>query len=568
MDNVVYADCVLINGKVATVDAHFSFKRAIAVKQGWIINVGEDQEIQQHIGPQTQVIDLGGKLILPAAHDSHIHIGWLADSWHCLNCQDVRSLAVLRERLRDQAARTPAGAWIRVCGLDPNAIKECAAEQRSLTRWDIDDVTADHPTLLALWDGHSCIVNSRALALSGLDASTPDPLGGHLGRTASGELDGNFIDLPALHLASGTMPRLTVAALKENLLAAQRLMNSEGYASYTEGAMGPGENTREVGAAGDRAIAAYRELQDEGKLTARVSIAFYSAERGVQSYATLKRDLDSFDFSQFTDRDWLDCRTIKLFCDGVPTSHTAWMNQDYADRPGYRGRSVFGGPEATEEAQVEALQQMILLAHQRGFQVAVHAVGDKAVKVTINSFVQAIQRYPGESRRHYVLHGSMGDRQDFVTAAKYGILLSEQPSPGGPAYDYEQRARYCGIKGEICKGLRDIIDLGVIIAGGSDGIMALVNWRKMVQAAVTRKSSSSGNVIRPELAISVADGVRMYTINAAYQEGKEAVRGSIEVGKVADFQVLDRDIFAVAHEEIGASRVVMTMVGGNVVFQD
>lgn len=125
---------------------------------------------------------------------------------------------------------------------------------------------------------------------------------------------------------------------------------------------------------------------------------------------------------------------------------------------------MFGGPEATEEAQVEALKQMILLAHQRGFQVAVHAVGDKAVKVTINSFVQAIQRYPGESRRHYVLHGSMGDRQDFVMAAKYGILLSEQPSPGGPAYDYEQRARYCGIKGEICKGLRDIIDLGVIVA--------------------------------------------------------------------------------------------------------
>ncbi|GHK51275.1 hypothetical protein KPZU09_10110 [Klebsiella pneumoniae] len=105
MDNVVYADCVLINGKVATVDAHFSFKRAIAVKQGWIINVGEDQEIQQHIGPQTQVIDLGGKLILPAAHDSHIHIGWLADSWHCLNCQDVRSLAVLR---KDCATGQPA----------------------------------------------------------------------------------------------------------------------------------------------------------------------------------------------------------------------------------------------------------------------------------------------------------------------------------------------------------------------------------------------------------------------------------------------------------------------------
>ena len=197
-------------------------------------------EIQQHIGPQTQVIDLGGKLILPAAHDSHIHIGWLADSWHCLNCRRAFPGSTAGKTARPGSPHS-AGAWIRVCGLDPNAIKECAAEQRSLTRWDIDDVTADHPTLLALWDGHSCIVNSRALALSGLDASTPDPLGGHLGRTANGELDGNFIDLPALHLASGTMPRLTVAALKENLLAAQRLMNSEGYASYTEGAMGPGK---------------------------------------------------------------------------------------------------------------------------------------------------------------------------------------------------------------------------------------------------------------------------------------------------------------------------------------
>ncbi|MCS6038751.1 amidohydrolase family protein [Klebsiella pneumoniae subsp. pneumoniae] len=242
MDNVVYADCVLINGKVATVDAHFSFKRAIAVKQGWIINVGEDQEIQQHIGPQTQVIDLGGKLILPAAHDSHIHIGWLADSWHCpeLPGRAFPGSTAGKTARPGQPALPPGHGFVSAVWIQ-NAIKECAAEQRSLTRWDIDDVTADHPTLLALWDGHSCIVNSRALALSGLDASTPDPLGGHLGRTASGELDGNFIDLPALHLASGTMPRLTVAALKENLLAAQRLMNSEGYASYTEGAMGPGK---------------------------------------------------------------------------------------------------------------------------------------------------------------------------------------------------------------------------------------------------------------------------------------------------------------------------------------
>lgn len=567
MESTVYADTVFINGKVATVDSHFSFKRAIAVKNGWIINVGEDEDVQVHIGPETQVIDLAGRLILPAAHDSHVHIGWLADSWHCLNCSTVRSLSELRTRLSERAASTPPGEWIRVTGLNSAAIDECIRQNRSLTRWDIDDVTPTHPVILAFWDGHSCMVNSRMLEISGIDITTPDPIGGHIGKTPDGKLDGNFIDIPALQLVTQKMPRLTVEELKANFIAAQQFMNSEGYASYTEGAMGPGENTREVGAAGELGITAYRQLQDEGKLTARVSIAFYSADQGVQSYAILKRCLDNFVFPTFPDGNWLDCHTIKLFCDGVPSSHTAWMNQDYADRPNFSGRSVFCGPEATEDEQTQELHRMILLAHERGYQLAVHAVGDKAVKKTIDGFVNAIQRCPGPNLRHYVLHGSMGDREDFVKAAKYGILLSEQPSPSGTSYDYEQRARFCGVKGEICKGLKDIIDLGVIVAGGSDGITDLVNWRKMVQAAVTRKSLSTGNVIRPELAIDVAQGVRLYTINAAYQEGKETVRGSIEIGKVADFQVLDRDIFSVAHDDIGNSEVLLTMVDGKIVYR-
>ncbi|EAA7245635.1 amidohydrolase [Salmonella enterica subsp. salamae] len=561
------ADTVFLNGKVATVDERFRFKRAIAVKNGWIIDVGENDEIQAYIGPQTQVIDLQGKLILPAAHDAHVHIGWLADSWRCVNCSAVRTLVALHTLLRERAAVTPPGQWIRACGLNPAVIAECVAQNRPLTRQDIDAATSEHPTILVLWDGHSCVVNSRALALAGITRETPNPPGGEIGKAADGEPDGNFLDIPALQLATQTMPRLTVNELKDNILAAQRVMNREGYASYTEGAMGPGEDTREVGAAGSAGITAYRQLQEEGKLTARVSIAFYSADKGVQSYAILRRDLDTFAFPTFPDRNWLDCHTVKIFCDGVPMSHTAWMNQAYADRPGFTGRSVLCGPAATEPEQIEELNRMILLAHQRGYQLAVHAVGDKAVKTTIDGFVHAIQTSPGPSRRHYVLHGSMGDREDFVRAAKYDILLSEQPSPGGSAYDYERRAQVCGIKGEIGKGLKDIIDLGVTVAGGSDGIMDLVHWRQMVQAAVTRKSASSGKVIRPELAISVEDGVRMYTINAAYQEFQERVRGSIEVGKVADFQVLDRDIFSIAPDEVGASQVLMTMVDGKIVWQ-
>lgn len=145
-------------------------------------------------------------------------------------------------------------------------------------------------------------------------------------------------------------------------------------------------------------------------------------------------------------------------------------------------------------------------------------------------------------------------------------MLSEQPVPGGIAYNFENCIAYVGKKGEIIKGLKDIIDLGITVAGGSDAIFKFVNWRQMVQAAVTRKLLSSGKVFHPELAITVEDGVWMYTINGAYQEGKENTRGFIEIGKVAYFQVFDRDAFEISPEGIGESQVLMTILDGKIVY--
>lgn len=172
------ADTVLINGKVATVDRHFRFTRAIAVKNGWIINVGEDEEIKTHIGPDTQVIDLQGKLILPAAHDAHVHISWLAASWKCVNCSTARTLEALLALLRERAATTPPGQWIHACGFNPAIIDS----SRPLTRHDIDSATPNHPAFLALWDGHSCLVNSNALEIVGITRETQDPIGGYIGK--------------------------------------------------------------------------------------------------------------------------------------------------------------------------------------------------------------------------------------------------------------------------------------------------------------------------------------------------------------------------------------------------
>nr|WP_296153645.1 amidohydrolase family protein [uncultured Peptoniphilus sp.] len=177
-----------------------------------------------------------------------------------------------------------------------------------------------------------------------------------------------------------------------------------------------------------------------------------------------------------------------------------------------------------------------------------------------------MQENPSGNRWHYLLHSSMTDRSDLKKAAHCKIMLSEQPAPDGDAYNFENCIAYVGKKGEIIKGLKAIMDLGITVAGGSDAIFKFVNWRQMVQVAVTRKSLSSGKVFHPELAITVEDGVWMYTINGAYQEGKENTRGSIEIGKVADYQVFDRDIFEISPEEIGESQVLMTILDGKIVY--
>ena len=207
-------------------------------------------------------------------------------------------------------------------------------------------------------------------------------------------------------------------------------------------------------------------------------------------------------------------------------------------------------------------------AHQRGFQVGVHAIGNLAVKTAIDGFIDAMRKHPGDNPRHYVVHGDMlGDNDDYINAAKHDIVLSSQPV--FLLTQFEESIRCVGKeKGERLSPLKEIKDLGVVLAGGSDAIAGeLVHWRKSVQAAVTRKSAITGNEYRTDLALSVEDAIRMHTINGAYQEKKEHIRGSIEVGKVADFQVLDRDIFTTPPDEIGDIKVVLTMVDGRIVFE-
>ena len=566
---MVMADTVFINGKIATVDQNFSFKRALAIKNGYIIATGEDSDVLVYAGSGTRTIDLGGRTVLPGINDSHVHVGEFMAARGCVNLNRDRIKCVkdMQAALADAAKKTPRGNWIRGNSLDPNAIEECVNEGRLLNRFDIDPVTQETPVVIESFDGHFGLANSKALELAGITKDTPDPLGGRFERDENGEPTGALHDHSAFTLLFKKVPKLSKDDIKEFIVEGHKILNSMGYTSYTEAVAGPGFANRGIGATGLHPIEAFRELEEEGRLTCRVSIGFFPGVDGQQTYEYVLNDLDTFPFPKYKDPKWVDIHMVKLFCDGVHMDHTAWMKSDYVDAPGNHGRSCFGGADASDEEQAAELRRIVKLAHDRGYQIGIHAIGDRSVSEGIDAFVEAMLENPRPDPRHYIIHGdSLGDREDFHKAAKYNIGLSCQSN----LFEYlvEPTARVVGdVKAEMFMGIRDIMDMGVWVANGSDTANGdYVDWLRAIQACVTRRSRISGKVYRPDLAVTVEQAVRSFTINGAYQEFAESYRGSLEPNKVADLIVLDRDIFTIDKEKISDIKVDMTMIEGKIVY--
>jgi predicted amidohydrolase YtcJ len=342
----------------------------------------------------------------------------------------VKSLEDLKSKL-SKKLKASACEWIRFVNLNTNAFPEC--QGRGITRGDIDGCTGDHPAILQDWSAHGALANSLALDLSGLDRNTPDPAGGHLVRDNKGELTGFLQELSATFLVFRNVPLWTDEELTASILSIQTILNSEGYTGFTESTLGPANNLREYGAAGERGIFLYKKLADEGKLTTRVAIGFYSGVDGIQSSAFLKHDLESFKFPETADPLWFKLNMVKIFCDGVHIFHSSWMLEDYIDTPGNHGRSCLGGDSASEKEQAEELRRMIEIAHRHGYQVGIHAIGDRAVEETMNAIIDGRQNYPGKNPRHYIIRGIARNEQA-KKAARY-TSVSVQPAIADHAFE-------------------------------------------------------------------------------------------------------------------------------------
>jgi predicted amidohydrolase YtcJ len=561
------AELVFINGNIITVDQDFSIQEAVAIAAGKIVAVGTTDAINAHVGAATRVIDLDGKTLLPGINEPHLHAPFFGATRPPLALdltpQSVRSIEDMKALLAEKVKTSKPGEWIRGYGWDQGALAECQQDPQRLPRkWDLDAVAPDNPVAFTDFSAHNLLVNSKLLEIAGITKATPDPASGKMERDPqTGEPTGIFVELGAQSLVTPSIPLLTREEKKLALKTALEHFSRNGVTSFTDAAIGPGGEKAAYGVMSAEFVDIYKELLDSGQLTARATILLLLGDYGALTLADLQRHMEAFEIPGGIDTTWLNLPGVKIFADGIPPSMTAWMNADYVG--GGRGSLVI--PGETDEAKCASLKSMINYVHSKGRQIGVHATGDAAIDATVDAFAEAAEQYGNDDLRHYVVHGDFISRQKAETLARYGFGLAMQPSikamiaDFAPAFLGPERAAYQ-------MPMAMAMDAGVVVTSSSDAPVTYPNWRKGIQAAVQRKGTISGNVSGADQCISVEQAIRTYTINGAWQDKMEHLKGSIETGKLADMCIIDQDIINVDPDTIGDIKVLMTVVGGKIVY--
>ncbi|MER5967962.1 amidohydrolase [Streptomyces sp. NPDC002057] len=566
-----YADLVFLDGRVVTVDAESTVASALAVTGGIITAVGGRGDVEPLVGPGTRVVDLRGATLLPGINDSHLHGCAFGMSTPPLSLElghpAVASLAEVAGAVREAVGRVPAGQWVTGHGWDTGYLDECVADPaRQPSRHDLDAASPDHPVVLYSFSGHATWVNSRALALMGIDRHTVAPPGGAVVVDEAGEPTG-LLHEGAQALVQNALPPLSrqerTDAIRSTLATLARL----GVTSYTEPGLGPGGDGIMRGALGAETLDVYRELLAGGELTARLGVLLLptgmtsTAEEFAEGLTALGRSGDpSGAGAGEADPRRLAIHGVKIFADGIVPNRTAWMHEPYVG--GGCGSLCVGG--ATDAERTAAIEAMIRHAHAAGHQLGVHVTGDRACDAVADAFAAALAAHPRPDARHYVIHGDFLTPHSMEVLAAHGLGVNMNPTIKWTVADMEEdfvgaeRAAYAW-------PYRDAIDAGVRVASGSDAPVTFPDWRQGVATMVLRESKAAGRVSGPEQRVGVAEAIRTYTIEAAWQDFADDWKGSLEPGKVADLCVLDGDLLGADPHDIPGMPVVLTVVDGKVV---
>ncbi len=563
------ANLVVVNGKIITVDKDFSIKKALAVNDGKIVAAGANGDIKPYIGTDTVVLNLKGKPLLPGINDAHCHPGSfgayrppMALDVGESKAESIREIVAL---IAEETKKLKPGTWIVGRGWDLGNLAENRADpDRWPTKMDLDPVARRHPVALVDFSGHNMWVNSLALAMAGITDEGPKVDGGEIKRhPETGDPAGMLLEWGARGLVDKVIPLFSRAEKKQAFKASIADFNSQGVTSLTDAAIGPGGEFIARGMWSSECLNTYHEMSQSGELNARINVLLLMGQNGCVRLQDMQEGLAAWRTPRGLDPEWVRLAGVKIFADGVPITKTAWMHKDYIG--GGRGDLVI--PGKTEFDRTTELQAIIRYAHERGFQIGVHVTGDAAVDATVNGFVQCMTGKPNADLRHYLIHGDFISAETARTLATYNLGLSMQPFIATLIADQEE-----GIVGKERAAyewpMRTVLDAGVKLTASSDAPVTYPNWRQAVQSAVLREAKGSRRVSGPQECITVEEALRMYTINGAWQDHMENVKGSIEVGKVADFCILGDDILSVNPHKIGEISVLMTLVDGKIVYDE
>jgi hypothetical protein len=533
------ADLVLKGGAVHTMDDARSRAEAIAVSGGEIVFVGTNAGVERFVGPSTRVVSLGGKMVLPGFHDAHVHpVTGGIELGQCnlngLATQDAVLKAIAGCASKADRAWIVGGGW--ELPLFPGANPASAT---------LDALVPDRPAYLSSADGHSAWVNSRALAAAGITAATPDPPNGRIERDPGTKEPSGTLRESAMRLVSRHLPPVTSLDHIEGLKRALAMANRFGITSFVEA-----NGTAPV-------VEAYASLEREGGLSARVRIAIALDETRDESQV----DSLSATRRRFTGV-FLRADAAKIFADGVIESRTAALLEPYL---GFDQR----GPSNYEP---ERLSRIVARLDREGFQVHVHAIGDRAIRETLDAFEGARNENGRRDSRHQISHLELFDPSDIPRFRALGVVANFQPLWAyADAYITELTEPVLGPeRSRWLYPIRSVADAGAVLAAGSDWSVSSMNPIEAMQVAVTRRrlDDRTGSAWIPEERVDLDTILTAYTRGGAYAMHQETLTGSLEVGKRADIIVLDRDLFDLAPEEIQSNRVLWTLLDGKEVFRD
>ncbi len=536
------ADIMIVHAKVYTVNPNKPWAQSVALRNGKIVAVGSELEVDRYRGIGTTVIDAGGKLVLPGFTDCHVHFYTGSMSLRQPNLENATNVAEVIKILREYAEQHPGNDWIVARGwnyaiLGPNTLPNKA---------DLDAVFFNRPVFLEAYDGHTFWANSKALSLAGVDKDTPDPRNGWIVRDPKTGDPTGALKEDAGRLVRKVLPEPPRVDKLIALRLGLKLASQNGI-------------TRVHSAGEDfEILPLLQELRDEKQLNVRFNVAYRLSD-----YQLRPQDQEAMESARKKFHDeWIDVNSVKFVLDGVVESHTAAFLDPYSDDPSTKG-SLFWDPQIYKDAVAEL--------DKHNWQLYTHAIGDLAVRTALDAYESAAKRNHSKNRRHRIEHVETIAEDDIPRFGKLGVIASMQPLHSYPDADtLDVWAKAIGVERATRAWVwKSILEGDGHYAFGSDWPIVTLNPWEGIQTAVTRETEEGtprGGFV-PSQRLTVEQAVEGYTLEAAYAGHHEKTEGSIEVGKAADIIILDKNIFEIDSHHISNTKVTTTIVGGKIVYE-